>query len=372
MDKLAKKTMHELATLANVKVNGDRPWDIQIHNENFYPRILKGSSLALGESYMDGWWDCQQLDQLICNILKAKIEDKIKKNYKLIFNLLLASLFNYQSKKRAPIVGKKHYDTGNPLFRAMLDSNMNYTCGYWKNTDALDQAQIAKLDLVCQKIGLKADMKVLDIGCGWGAFAKHAAQNYGATVVGITISQEQVELGSKLCQGLPVKIKFQDYRTVDEQFDRIISLGMFEHVGYKNYKTYMRTVNRCLKDDGLFLLHTIGSNKSSVHNDPWLHKYIFPNSMLPSSKQIAKAYEGLFVMEDWHNFGPDYDKTLMAWHNNFTQHWDKLKANYDERFQRMWNYYLLSCAGTFRAREAQLWQIVFSKDGVDKGYASIR
>jgi cyclopropane-fatty-acyl-phospholipid synthase len=250
----------------------------------------------------------------------------------------------------------------------MLDKRMVYTCGYWKDAKTLDEAQEAKLDLTCKKLNLKPGMKVLDIGCGWGSFAKYAAEKYKVKVVGITVSKEQAVLAKALCKGLPIEIRLQDYRDLNEKFDRIVSLGMFEHVGYKNYKTYMKVVHRCLKDDGLFLLHTIGGNKSVKSTDPWIDKYIFPNSMLPSIKQMGDAIEDYFVMEDWHNFSADYDKTLMAWYNNFENSWNKLKDDYDERFHRMWRYYLLACAGTFRARKSQLWQIVLSKDGIKEGY----
>ena len=218
----------------------------------------------------------------------------------------------------------------------------------------------------------KKGMKVLDIGCGWGSFAKYAAKKYGARVVGISVSKEQVKLARELCKGLPVGIKFQDYRDVDEKFDAIISLGMFEHVGSKNYREYMKKVYNCLEEKGLFLLHTIGINESTNLTDPWIDKYIFPNSKLPSVKQIGNAIDGLFVLEDWHSFGTDYDKTLIAWHSNFNKNWKNLKKDYNEKFKRMWNYYLLSCAGGFRARKNQLWQIVFSKKGIKRGYNSIR
>jgi cyclopropane-fatty-acyl-phospholipid synthase len=164
----------------------------------------------------------------------------------------------------------------------------------------------------------------------------------------------------------------QDYRELEEKFDRIISIGMFEHVGYRNYRTYMEVVHRCLKLDGLFLLHTIGGNTSVSSTDPWIDKYIFPNSMLPSAKQITSSAEGLFMLEDWHSFGHYYDNTLMAWYRNFTKNWHKIKDGYDQRFYRMWTYYLLSCAGAFRSRRNQLWQIVFSKNGEKGVYQSIR
>ena len=286
--------------------------------------------------------------------------------------MLGARIFNLQSRKRAFQIGKKHYDIGNDLFIKMLDKRMTYSCGYWRNAGTLDEAQEYKLDLICLKLGLQPGMRILDIGCGWGSLAKFAAEKYQVNVVGITVSREQVELARTLCKDLPIEIRLQDYRDVHDRFDRIVSVGMIEHVGYKNYRTFMEVANGCLEKGGLFLLHTIGGNLSRTSVDPWINRYIFPNGMLPSFKQLGNAIEGLFVMEDWHSFGADYDKTLVAWYQNFEDSWDTLKSNYDERFRRMWRYYLLSCAGSFRARKNQLWQIVLSKEGVAGGYQSLR
>ncbi len=367
----AKTAVESLLSWADIRIGGNRPWDIKVHDERFYQRVLSGGSLALGESYMDGWWDCDVLDGFFTRIFTAELEKKVR-SWSLLIPYIKAHLLNLQSRARAFQIGEAHYDIGNDLYEAMLDKRMTYTCGYWSDAKTLDEAQEAKLDLVCKKIGLKKGDHVLDIGCGWGSFARFAAENYGATVTGITVSKEQMALAQERCKGLPVTIRLQDYRDVDERFDHIISLGMFEHVGYKNYRTYMQVAHRCLKDGGLFLLHTIGGNMSVKTTDPWIEKYIFTNSMLPSIAQIATAVEGLFVMEDWHNFGSDYDKTLMAWFKNIDRAWEKLKSNYDERFYRMWKFYLLACAGSFRARKNQLWQIVLSKKGVSGGYASIR
>ena len=367
-----KQSVQNLLALADVQINGNRPWDIQIRNPKLYTRVLSNGSLGLGEAYMDGWWDCKRLDQFFTKVLKADLEQKFKGVRPVLWSFLKAKVLNLQNKSRVYEVGKKHYDVGNELYQKMLDKLMTYSCGYWKTAKTLDEAQEAKLDLICKKVGLKPGMKVLDIGCGWGSFAKFAAAKYKVKVVGITISKEQARLAREVCKELPVEIRLQDYRDMNEQFDRIISIGMFEHVGYKNYRTCMEIVHRCLKDDGLFLLHTIGGNKSVTSTDPWIAKYIFPNSMLPSARQIMTAAEKLFVLEDWHSFGTDYDKTLMAWYKNFTQNWDALKESHDRRFYRMWTYYLLACAGTFRANKSRLWQIVFSKKGISGGYQSIR
>jgi len=368
----AKNKVAELLSSAGVHFNGNNPWDIQVYNKAFYERILTDGSLGAGETYMENWWDCSRLDELFSRLLKSSVEERIRTNWRLLLEIFLTKNFNLQSRTRSFRIGEKHYDLGNDLFMRMLDRRMNYTCGYWKDTVTLDEAQENKLDLTCRKLNLKPGMHILDIGCGWGSFAKFAVENYGVKVTGITVSKEQVELGKKMCEGLPIDLRLMDYRGLNERFDHIVSLGMFEHVGYKNYRDYMKVVYRCLKDEGLFLLHTIGSNYSSTFTDPWINKYIFPDSMLPSISQIGKAIEGLFVMEDWHNFSADYDKTLMTWHKNFLSQWDELKEKYDSKFFRMWNYYLLSCAGAFRSRKNQLWQIVLSKNGVAGGYESVR
>jgi len=359
----SKDIIQELLQQAGITVNGSNSYDIQVHDERFYDRVLSQTALGMGESYMDGWWDCEALDEFFTRILKARLDETMRGNLKILFHALKSRLFNLQAQRRAHLVGKKHYDIGNDLYRRMLDKRLNYTCAYWKNAKTLDEAQEAKLDLVCKKIGLQPGMSVLELGCGWGAFAKYAAEKYGAEVTGVTVSEEQVKLGRELCKGLPVTLELADYRTVSGQYDRVISIGIMEHVGYKNYRTYMEVVDRTLKKDGIAFIHTIGSNTSVTTANAWTTKYIFPNGQLPSIAQLAKAMEGLFIVEDWHNFGPDYDTTLMAWHANFEAAWPELKDKYGERFYRMWRYYLLSSAGGFRARQTQLWQIVMTRLG---------
>ncbi len=368
----AKEALASILAIADIEIGGQDPWDIQVHDDRLYSRVLSEGSLGLGEAYMDGWWDCGSLDELFARILGSKLDSKVKLNLALIKEAVISKLFNTQTKSRAFEVGERHYDIGNDLYEGMLDKRMIYTCGYWDKAKDLDSAQEAKLDLVCRKLGLKSGDRVLDIGCGWGGFLKFAAERYGISGVGVTVSKEQVALAQERCKGLPIEIRLEDYRDINEKFDHIVSLGMFEHVGYKNYRAYMKVAERSLKDGGLFLLHTIGGNLSVHGTDAWIEKYIFPNSMLPSMKQITSSYEGLFVMEDWHNFGADYDKTLMSWFSNFDRAWLKIRSAYSQRFYRMWKYYLLTCAGSFRARKNQLWQIVLSKDGVAGGYKSIR
>ncbi len=365
-----KKAVENLLATVDIQINGPRPWDIQIHNEGFYARVLSGGALGLGESYMDGWWDCDAVDQFMTRLLGGRLDKIVKGSNLSFFMMLLRARFsNAQSAKRAYIVGEEHYDTGNDLFTLMLDERMNYSCGFWKEAESLNQAQEAKLDLICRKMQFKPGMTVLEIGCGWGGFAKYAAENYGVSVYGVTISREQKKLAEDICKGLDVTFELKDYRELDTEYDRIVSIGMFEHVGYKNYREYMEVANRCLKDGGLFLLHTIGRNTSEKTTDSWTNKYIFPNGMTPSTQQVGAATEGLFQIEDWHSFGQYYDTTLMAWHENFQKHWNELEGNYDARFKRMWQYYLLTAAASFRARRNQLWQLVLSKDGVKGGYS---
>ncbi|MCX5771412.1 MAG: cyclopropane fatty acyl phospholipid synthase [Candidatus Hydrogenedentes bacterium] len=362
----------DLLARAGVTINGSRPWDIQVHTPRVFRRVLVDGTLGLGEAYMDGWWDCAALDEFFHRVLDARLGEQVG-GIRLIAEYARAWLTNVQRKSKAFEIGRRHYDLGNDLYQAMLDKRMVYTCAYWKTAGDLDQAQEDKLDLVCRKLMLRPGMKVLDIGSGWGSFAKFASETYGAEVAGITVSREQVALAEELCAGLPVTTRLQDYRDLGgETFDRVVSLGMIEHVGCKNYRRFMSIASECLRDDGMMMLQTIGTLKSTTCTDPWMGKYIFPNSMLPSLAQLTGAAEGLFVVEDIHNFGPDYDKTLLAWFANFEKNWPRLRDAYGERFCRMWKYYLLMSAGSFRARHNQLWQIVFSKRGVPGGYGPVR
>jgi len=369
-DNALSRRVAELLAVADVRAGGDRPWDIRVHDERLWARVLAHGSLGLGESYMDGWWDSERLDEFIHHVLAADLDTRFEPRDAL--RLIRARLFNLQKPSRAFHIGRHHYDLGNDLFAAMLDRRLIYSCAYWKDAAGLDEAQEAKLDLVCRKLGLRRGMRLLDIGCGWGGTARFAAERYGVSVVGITVSKEQAAYAQRMCDGLDVQIRLLDYRALDGTFDRVLSIGMFEHVGIKNYATFMRAVRRLLTDDGLFLLHTIGGNRSETRTDPWTERYIFPNSMLPSVTQIGAAIEDRFVLEDWHSFGPDYDTTLLCWHRNFEEHWPALRATYDERFHRMWRYFLLSSAAGFRARKNQLWQLVLSPRGIPGGYAAPR
>lgn len=364
--------VRDILAQADIQISGTRPWDIVVKNERFYDRLITDGSLGFGESYMDGDWECAAIDELIERVFKADLYHRAPKNLATYWFFLLAKLTNRQNKQRAFQVGEEHYDLGNDVYRAMLDPRMVYTCAYFKEAADLAAAQEQKLDLICQKIGLKPGDHVLDIGCGWGSFAKFAAEKYGATVTGVTVSKEQIELGKELCTGLPVNFLLSDYRDITGTYDHVVSIGMFEHVGAKNYDTFFEVAARCLKDDGLFLLHTIGNKKPAFATDPWIDKYIFPNGLIPALSQISAAAEKQFIIEDVHNFSYDYYRTLKVWYRNFVAAWPELSSSYSERFRRMWEYYLLTCAGGFKARKLQLFQLVLSKKGVPGGYTSVR
>ncbi len=367
-----KEAIQEIITPAGIIIDGNRPWDIRVKDERFYSRTLRDGSLGLGESYMDGWWECDRLDEFFFRVLPTRPEEKLRKNWKLLYFLFKSVVLNPGRKGNAFCIGKRHYDIGNELYKTMLDKRMVYSCAYWKDAQGLDDAQEAKLDLICRKLGLRQGDRILDIGCGWGSLLKFASERYGTGGVGITVSEQQAKLARENCRGLSIEIRLQDYRDVDEKFDHVVSVGMFEHVGYKNYRLYMETARKCLKKGGLFLLHTIGNNRSEVTGDLWINRYIFPNSMIPSVRQIGASAEGLFVMEDFHNFGAYYDTTLGAWLDNFEKGWHDIKESYDDRFYRMWKYYLQIFRGAFRSRFLNVWQIVFSPEGTPGGYRAIR
>jgi cyclopropane-fatty-acyl-phospholipid synthase len=368
--KTIRAYIERLFTSADIRIDGNRPWDIRVHDSRLFPRVLKGGSLALGESYCDGWWDCEALDQFFQHIFNARLNET--DNPSRLLSALGAVLLNMQSRVRCRKVIRKHYDLDVHLYQAFLDPYNQYTCGYFKDSDDLNRAQEQKLDLICRKLMLAPGESVLDIGCGWGGFARFAAERYGCAVTGVTISDEQIRYANEFCRGLPVSVVKSDYRDIRGLYDKVLVCGMIEHVGYKNHRKLMEVVFNSLKDGGLFLLQTIGSNISSRTGDPWISKYIFPNGLIPSARQIVAAAEGLFTLEDWHFMGEHYDRTLMAWWGNFTKNWERIKSAFDERFYRIWKYYFLSCAASFRARVNDLWQVVFSKHSPSRAYASVR
>ncbi|HSD90706.1 MAG TPA: cyclopropane fatty acyl phospholipid synthase [Kofleriaceae bacterium] len=359
----AESIIRELFALAGIEIGGTAPGDIRVHDPRFYERVLRDASVGFGEAYMEEWWETDALDVTIDKIMRANLKQKITGSWRMRALTVKALMLNLQAKARAGASIEAHYDIGNDLYTRMLDPRMVYTCAYWKNAKTLTEAQEAKLDLVCRKVGLEPGMRVLDLGCGWGGFASWAAEKYGCTVLGVTLSKDQVSLGNQLWKHLPVELRLCDYRDVQGQFDRVVSIGMMEHVGPKNHRDMMQTIDRCLKPDGVALIHTIANNRSLRHGTPFIEKYIFPNAVAPSIAQIGRAMEGLFVLEDLHNIGPDYDPTLMAWWENFDRTYSEISDRYDRKFYLMWKFYLLAAAGASRSRDGQLYQLVMTKTG---------
>ncbi|MFT7521823.1 MAG: cyclopropane-fatty-acyl-phospholipid synthase [Kiritimatiellia bacterium] len=364
----AQHIIEELLAGVDIQVGGDRPWDIWVEDERLFTRIVRHGSLGAGEAYMDGWWGSERLDQTMTRIVEADLARRVHLTPANVLLFLRSRLANLQTRRRSTKVAERHYNLGNDLYLSFLDPYNQYTCGYFVDTDDLNEAQQKKMHMICRKLQIKASDRVLDIGCGWGGFARFAAENYGCHVTGVSISTEQVRYAREFCQGLPVSIEHKDYRDVQGGYDKIVVAGMIEHVGYRNYRGLFEKVHRVLQNDGLFLLHTIGRTTSATATDPWIDRYIFPNSMVPSLQQLSGAAEGLFIVEDLHNFGAQYDPTLMAWQDNLQRNWSTLADHYDDRTKRMFDYYLLSCAGTFRARKTQLWQMVMTKGASRSGY----
>jgi len=356
---------------ADIEVNGSRPWDLEVRDERLWDRILRDGSLGVGEAYMDGWFESRSLAELLTRAMRASIDTRLPTAHE-AWLALKARFVNFQTPQRSFTVGKRHYDVGDDLYVRMLDPRMIYSCAYWRSATTLAAAQEAKLDLIARKLGLTPGMEVLDIGCGWGGAAEFMAKRFGVRVTGVTVSANQAAAARERCQGLPVEIRFQDYRGIIGRFDRIYSIGMFEHVGARNHRTFFETTRQLLVPDGLMLLHTIGSRQTSKANDPWIERYIFPNSKIPSRVEIDRAADGLWTIEDWHDFGVDYERTLMAWSQNIESRWSEIADQYDERFHRMWHFYLMASAASFRARHNHLWQVVMSPEGVPGGYAEVR
>jgi len=364
----ARDQLTPILALADVELNGARAWDIQVHNPDLFSRVAAEGSLGFGEAYMDGWWDCEALDEFFHRVVGADLGRRLELTPALAWLAITSRLQNRQTKARARRVAKVHYDLDVDVFEATFDARLTGSCAYWLNAGDLDQAQEAKLDLVCRKIGLEPGQRVLDIGCGWGAFMGYAAERYAARCVGVTVSTEQVAYVKRRYEGQPVEPLLMDYRDYSGEVDHVVSMGMFEHVGHRNYRAYFRKARSVLKDGGLFLLHTIVSGERSPSIEPWLDRYIFPNGVLPTVGQIGQATEDLFVIEDFENFGAYYDRTLMAWHANFMRRRGAMAAKYGERFCRMWDYYLACCAGGFRSRRISVGQFVLSPHGVPGGW----
>ncbi|MEM7778157.1 MAG: cyclopropane fatty acyl phospholipid synthase [Pseudomonadota bacterium] len=375
-------TVEEICSTAGISIDQHRPWDLRVHNADFYDRVLADGSLGLGEAYMLGWWDADDLFGFFERLLSAgRTSDRKNIGWRTTFAFLKARLVNVQTKSQARTLADAHYNLSNELFERMLGPSMAYSCGYWTGASDLDDAQFAKYDMICRKLQLEPGERLLDIGCGWGGFARYAARNYDVEVIGLTISSEQAAYARALCAGLPIEINCCDYREFDQRYhdgsiDKVASIGMIEHVGYRNYRKMFEVVCGALRPRGLFLLHNIGSAVSTEVGDPWLNTYIFPGGVLPSMKQLSEAAERLFILQDVQNIGVHYTPTLRAWHENFEAYWSSDDRTEDrpqvwgscEVFYRMWRYYLLCCAAEFRTGGSQVWQSVYAKGHLDDGY----
>ena len=356
-----------IAKAADVEFNGERPWDPRVHNPGLYGQLLSQGSLAFGNSYVRGEWDCEQLDELISRLLSVDANRPLSPTaqWHSLIRLLLERISNPQSRSRAFVVGRRHYDIDPRVYAAMLDPQMVYSCGYWRQANDLNTAQDHKLQLICEKLELQPGQTLLDIGCGWGGLAAFAAQHYGVRVLGITVSVQQASYIRERLGHLPIEVLLCDYRRLGRHtevpFDRVASIGMYEHVGRRNDRAFQRVLQQQLKPDGLALLQTIGCNRGGDHSDAWIDAHIFPGGRLPSPSQLCNSLESSFLIEDWENFGADYDRTLLAWWHNFEAAWPQLQRDIGREFYRFWRYYLLSCAGFFRSRQGQLWQVVFSR-----------
>ena len=358
----AAEVMQDLARQAGIAIGGSAPWDVQIRDERVYARALRDGTLGVGEAYVEGWWDCQAIDQMIERLVRTRADEVLQESWVLVANAVRARVFNLQV-ARAFEVGERHYYIGNDLYEAMLGERLVYTCGYWKDADTLDAAQRAKLDLVCRKIGARPGMRILDLGCGWAGFASFVAEHYGASVVGYTVSREQQAWAQERYSTLPIEIRLADYREATGSYDAVVSIGLMEHVGPKNHRGYMELAARCLAPGGRVFIHTITGIAPRTQIDPWYQKYIFPNAVIPTLGQLATAMDGLLVIEDAHNIGEHYDRTLMAWWTNFERAWPSLRDRYGDAFYRMWKFYLLSSAAQFRTRRLNLMQISATATG---------
>ncbi len=358
-----ERRAQELFALAGIKINGDQPCDIQVRNNAAFVRLFGYGSLGWGEAYVDGYWDCEQLDDFVCRCLIANLTGHFRPSDFLLF--LRARLLN---RSFPTLAVPKHYESGIELFEKMLDQRLIYSSGYWKNATTLNEAQEHKLDLVAEKLGLKAGMKVLDIGCGWGGAIRYFAERYKVSGLAVTTSKNQYDVACQTCKDLPIEIRLHDYREVSEQFDCSYSIEMLGHLKPKHYKHYFQFVNRTLREGGSHLVQVAGSSMRAVRSDPWVQRYIFPGGYVPAPSQLIAAAQASLNLEDWQILTKDHDQTFMAWHENLSAAWKDFEEEVDERTVRMWRYYLLSFAGVFRSNASQLWQIVFSKSAVNPTY----
>lgn len=381
---IEQKVVSEVFKAAGVRIGAKGSHDLAVNDPAFFRRLLGDPLLQFGETYMDGLWDSPAVDEVVAKLFSAERDGRISTVLPLWrvpglaglalirhgYRYIRDRLTNRQTRARSTTVAEEHYDAGNELYRLMLDPTLTYTSGVWAPGYTLEDAQNAKYDLIARKLGLKPGQRVLDIGSGFGGFARFAAKNYGAKVTGITISIEQLKAARALSAGVEgVEFLYSDYRDIPHRFpkdafDHVVSIEMIEAVGPKNLAEYFQAAHAALKDGGRFVIQAIANNRDVFNNNPWAGKYIFRDGVAPSTEQVDKAARRAFGRPvDRQRITGHYDKTLMAWHENFTRAWPQLKGEYGERFKRMWDFYLLAAAGLFRAGDIQLDQTVYVKGG---------
>ena len=377
----AEKFVRDLFSQVEIEVNGSNPWDPQVHNPAAYNMMVSRGSVGLGETYMHGYWDCEQLDQFFARVTSVDLRKLIPVNFPTVSLAVGAYLKNRQLPKAAWEVGRMHYDLPDEVWEATLDSAMTGSCAYYRNpTDTLEEAQLNKCRMTLDKVGLKSGHSLLDIGVGWAAFSGLAAQEYGAHPIGITVSEGQkAYIHKRYGEAIDVRVNPWQETELREPVDCIVSAEMFEHVGSDNYRSFFEFCRRSIKEDGLMNLHTIVRHTPSKHIDPWMDKYIYPGGCIPTLGQITTAVHGLFHVVDVHDIGGHYPATLRAWMDNFRRNWDSVKSLGSARlgmdpevFCRMWLYHYMASAGGFMSSRISVHQIVLSPNGVPGRYQSIR
>jgi len=361
MEAVARKSVDGAASEDNSPVLSQIPPEV-------VRRLKRDGIYGLGEDYIAGKWQVTDLTGFLAQLVKLPEVTRLKFSPRTAWYVFRALTSNPQSGAGVYEVGERHYDLGNTLFSAMLDRSMSYTSGMWRNAATLEEAQIQKLRSICEKLELKPGMTVLDIGCGWGNFARFAATEYGVKVIGLTISREQQALGMERCRGLPVELRLQDYREFNEQVDRVVSIEMIEAVGHKNLRAFFESAYRALVPGGRFVLQVISGNSFTLRSPAfldqyllWLVRHIFPNGYLPRMDHLTGREAQPFLLESMEQFGESYERTLSAWKDNFDRAWPSLKDHYGEDFRRMWHFYLCGCMACFRTRLVSVYQIAYRR-----------
>ena len=340
---IATRVMHLLVervfAASDIAIDGSKPWDIRVTDNRFFRAVVTQGSLGLGEAYMNGWWKCEDLEELAYRLMRSGIyKISLWMPIYLVANIHDAAI-NQQSKEKSLRVAERHYAMGNDIFLSFLGKYKNYSCGYFSDTDNLDQAQLQKLEKICRLLDLKPGDRVLDVGGGWGEFARYAATKYGCYVTSVNITDEQIKFAVEYCKGTSVDIRKCDYRDITGRYDKIAVIAMLTHVGPKNYRKFMEVADRCLEPGGMMLIESVGGHKSRKNCEAWINRYIFPGGVVPSLKQFDTAMAGRFSRKETDEFGGFYVHTLRAWNRNLMQAWPDHLRKYDERVRLMFEYF---------------------------------